>query len=310
MFSRLSVKSIRPLVSFRSLSSGLTSISPVEQSHFNQLASSWWDVNGPQRILHKMNLLRMDFITNTIKSHLVLNDYNNMVNVAEEEIYIPGFDVGLLDDAIADSVLQDQETRRQELLRGMRLKCLDIGCGGGIFSESMARLPYVGSVKGIDLSEEVLAVAKNHAALDPILEKKLSYDLQAVEQIDESLEQYDVVSMFEMLEHVDYPAEVLKSAIRLVKPGGWVFLSTINRDFISWFTTIAMGEYVLKIVPKGTHTHSKYINEKEIEEWFDKNPEFEVKESKGCVYLPAYGWKFTENEHVGNYFMAIKRVTK
>ncbi|KAI0461776.1 hypothetical protein LJB42_004849 [Komagataella kurtzmanii] len=295
--------------------SKLTATSEIEMSHFNQLASTWWDVNGPQRILHKMNLLRMDFINDTIKSHLKLN---KGVTDPEEQIYIPPFNVdNVLPKEIADRINGEQEIRRQQLWQQLKLDALDIGCGGGILSESLARLPVVNRVKGIDLSTEVLEVARQHKKLDPMVREKLTYELKAVEDLDPDTEQYDVVTMFEMLEHVNYPAEVLKAALRHVKPGGWIFISTINRDLISWFTTIFMGEHILKIVPLGTHTYDKYINEKELEKWVedrhensdlgDLRKQFEVAGSKGCVYLPCYGWKFTDNVEVGNYFMALKR---
>lgn len=279
--------------------------SAEELSHFNALASSWWDVNGPQRILHKMNLLRMDFVTSAIRDHL---DLNEGIKNPDEQIYVPPYNVDLLPENIKDTIVGEQEDKRDEILMQNKLKVLDIGCGGGLFSESMARLPYVESVKGIDLSVDVLEAAKVHLNKDPMLKSKLHYKLLSVEELPKK-EKFDVVGVFEMLEHVDYPGKVLSEALSKVKPNGWLFLSTINRDFVSWFTTILMGEHILRIVPVGTHTLSKYINHHEIEDWVEENEgKFKVMSSKGCIYLPAYGWKFTESENVGNYFMAIKRV--
>ncbi|ODQ81877.1 hypothetical protein BABINDRAFT_160107 [Babjeviella inositovora NRRL Y-12698] len=277
-------------------------------SHFNALANTWWDVNGPQRILHKMNLLRMDFINETIKAHLPLNfDATS----PEEEVYIPCYNLDLLPENVRNAILQEQETKRTAMVKTMRLSALDIGCGGGILTESMGRMPWISHVKGIDLSTEVLAVAKSHKELDPMLSEKVSYELKPVEDIPVE-EKYDVVTMFEMLEHVNYPSEVLTQALSRVNPGGWVFISTINRDFVSWFTTIFMGEHVLNVVPVGTHTYDKYINESEIRNWMADTKQgvaqFKVASSKGCVYMPLYGWKFTDSPHVGNYFMAIQRL--
>ncbi|ABN66711.1 3,4-dihydroxy-5-hexaprenylbenzoate methyltransferase [Scheffersomyces stipitis CBS 6054] len=278
-------------------------------AHFNALASSWWDVNGPQRILHKMNLLRMDFIYQTVRNHLRLNPPETAV---EDEIYIPPYGVDLLPDAIKKNIVAEQEQRRDEILENAKLTVLDVGCGGGILSESMARLHFIDSVKGIDLSEDVLQAAKLHRAKDPMfVNGKLSYQLRAIEDLP-TTEKYDIITMFEMLEHVEYPSKVLLAALERVEVGGWVFISTINRDFISWFTTIFMGEHVLGIVPVGTHTLDKYINQTEIREWFESDPQrkeaFSVVDAKGCVYLPAYGWKFTSTPDVGNYFMAIRRM--
>lgn len=286
-----------------------TATSEDELSHFNSLASSWWDVNGPQRILHKMNLLRMDFIYDNIRSHVKLNIEGTPI---EEEIYIPPYNLDLLPTAIKNRILSEQELKRNEILNNSKLSVLDVGCGGGILSESIARLNFIKSVKGIDLSKDVLEAAKLHKSKEPMFNEsdKLSYELKAIEDLDINHE-YDIITMFEMLEHVTYPSRVLIEALLRVKVGGWVFLSTINRDFVSWFTTIFMGEHVLRIVPVGTHTLDKYINQLEIKEWFEKDPErmesFEVVDTKGCVYLPAYGWKFTSNPNIGNYFMAIQR---
>ncbi|CCE81811.1 Piso0_002484 [Millerozyma farinosa CBS 7064] len=283
--------------------------SDEELHHFSSLASSWWDVNGPQRILHKMNLLRMDFIYSNVRKHLVLNS----PGMSEEEgVYIPPYNPDLLPPEIRNQILEEQEAKRDEILLNNKLNVLDVGCGGGILSESLARLNFIESVKGIDLSPDVLKAAELHKTKDPLLNssKKLSYELMGIESVPKS-EEYDIITMFEMLEHVNYPAQILDEALSRVKVGGWVFLSTINRDFISWFTTIFMGEHVLRIVPVGTHSLDKYINSTEIIDWLNKDKDrssrFSVLDVKGCVYLPAYGWKFTDCSDVGNYMMAIRR---
>lgn len=290
-------------------STKFTAASEDEMSHFNALASTWWDVNGPQRILHKMNLLRMDFIHDNVRSHLTLNKPGTS---QDEEIYIPPYNVDLLPRPIKNRILMEQDLKRDEILNNSRLKVLDVGCGGGILSESLGRLSFIESVQGIDLSADVLEAAKLHKAKDPLFtnSKKLNYELKAIEDLPLNVE-YDIITMFEMLEHVTYPSRVLIEALLRVKVGGWVFLSTINRDFVSWFTTIFMGEHVLRIVPVGTHSLDKYINQEEIKKWLEEDTErkecFDVVDAKGCIYLPAYGWKFTSSPNVGNYFMAIQR---
>lgn len=288
----------------RRFSQKATGISPQEKSHFNQLASTWWDVAGPQRILHKMNILRMDFIRNTVKQHLVLNKPSTS---ADDRIYIPPYDLSLLPEPIGRAIQKEQDEKRDEIFSKLKFKALDIGCGGGILTECLARLHQVDSVKGIDLSEDVLAVAKTHKSLDPMIDDKINYQLQNINDL-KSDDVFDIVTLFEVLEHVTYPSEMLMKAMQHVKPGGFIFLSTINRDFISWLTTIFVAEHLIKIVPKGTHTYEKYINQHEIAEWFAKQSQFKVVDAKGCVYLPACGWKFTKGANVGNYFMAIKRV--
>lgn len=175
---------------------------------------------------------------------------------------------------------------------------------GGIFSESMARLDITDKVLGIDMSPDVLEIAKKHRQRDPKLIDKLDYKLAELSGIDKT---YDILTLFEVLEHVSRPADMLKVALNKINPGGWIFLSTINRTAVSYVTTIFMGEQVLKIVPPGTHTFSKYINEYELRNWIAKQPSIEYVKSDGCMYLPMFGWILTEDHRLGNYFMAIKK---
>ncbi|VEU20013.1 DEKNAAC100260 [Brettanomyces naardenensis] len=283
----------------------LTDINPSEKSHFKGLAATWWDETGSQRILHKMNLLRMDFINDTIKSQLKLNQG---VMDPEDRIFIPGWNYhNVLPEAISNDIQKEIDGATRQKLSEVQLKCLDIGCGGGILSESLARLPIVESVKGIDMTPEVIKVANEHKELDPCLEGKLSYEIVSLDRIADD-EKYDMITMMELLEHVDYPATVMKQALSHLNPGGYLFVSTINRDLVSWFTTIFMGEYVLGIVPIGTHTYLKYIKESELKEYLDEfKNDFEVVDSKGCAYFPAVGWFYTGINDMGNYMMAIRR---
>ncbi|CAI5760644.1 unnamed protein product [Candida verbasci] len=295
----------RSLHSSRAVSQKLTSTSQSEMNHFNSLASSWWDINGPQRILHKMNLLRMDFIQDTVRNNLKLN------TTKDEEIYVPGYSLDILPVGIKERIVQDQEFKKDQLLSETKFNVLDVGCGGGILSETISRLPFVNKVTGIDLSVDVLEAAKLHMEKDPILAEKLQYKLSAIEDLPKT-DKFDIITMFEVLEHVDYPSKVLLEGLKRLENGGWLFLSTINRDLISWFTTIFMGEHILKIVPIGTHTLEKYINQIEIKNWLEKEPErksnYKVVDTKGCIYIPAYGWKFTNCPDIGNYFMAIRKM--
>lgn len=278
--------------------SRLTSSSADEIAHFNELAKSWWDVAGPQRILHKMNLLRMDFIQETLRSHVDIPP--------ESGVYVPGYSLELLPTEVASQIVAEQEQYRDTKLHSSAgLSALDIGCGGGILTESLARLSYVRSVKGLDLSAGVIAAAEIHKALDPVVDAKTTY---ALEPLDSDTAQYDVVTMMEMLEHVDYPAEVLLSAMQRVKKGGWLFLSTINRDLISYATTILVAEHMLNIVPVGTHSFDKYINSSELVEWIHQRPGYEVVALKGCIYLPMKGWVLCGDGSTGNYVAAVRRL--
>lgn len=276
-----------------------TSASADEISHFQELAPTWWDVSGPQRILHLMNNARMDFIQQTLK---------NSVKISDPETYIPGFNYrGFLPPYVARNIDHELELAISKSQTEEKISVLDVGCGGGILSEALARLSNVKHVTGIDLTAECIAVAKNHALADPSLKGKLDYEYQALEKVPGI---YDVVTCFEMLEHVDNPGQILRHSWLKLKPNGILFLSTINRDIVSWFTTIFMGEYVLKIVPKGTHHLSKYIKSSEIQEWFQQNEPstHEILQTKGTMYLPLKGWVEHDCSDVGNYFMAIGKL--
>lgn len=252
-----------------------------------------------------MNILRMDFISDNVRSHIKVNAD---AETDDEKLFIPGWNhENILPKEISNQINKELDDATWNMYKEMKLQCLDIGCGGGLLSESLARLPNVEKVTGIDMTPEVIEVANQHKLLDPMLSNKLEYKLTSLDDIPNS-NKYDIVTCMEMLEHVDYPAIVLDKALSHVKPGGYFFLSTINRDLVSWFTTIFMGEHILKIVPLGTHTFSKYIKESEIRAFVNtlKN-EFEIIDSKGCAYLPAVGWFYTPSSNIGNYMMALKR---
>ncbi|PVV08100.1 MAG: bifunctional 3-demethylubiquinol 3-O-methyltransferase/2-polyprenyl-6-hydroxyphenol methylase [gamma proteobacterium symbiont of Ctena orbiculata] len=140
---------------------------------------------------------------------------------------------------------------------------LDVGCGGGILSESMAT--NGAQVTGIDMGEAPLQVARLHL-LESGLE--INYERIPVERLaEEQPEQFDVVTCMEMLEHVPDPASVVNACARLVKPGGTLFFSTINRNPKSYLFAIVGAEYVLKLLPKGTHDYAKFIRPSELQGW-------------------------------------------
>ncbi|MES9945152.1 bifunctional 2-polyprenyl-6-hydroxyphenol methylase/3-demethylubiquinol 3-O-methyltransferase UbiG [Candidatus Thiodiazotropha sp. CDECU1] len=140
---------------------------------------------------------------------------------------------------------------------------LDVGCGGGILSESMAA--NGAQVTGIDMGEAPLQVARLHL-LESGLE--INYERIPVERLaEEQPEQFDVVTCMEMLEHVPDPASVVNACARLVKPGGNLFFSTINRNPKSYLFAIVGAEYVLKLLPKGTHDYAKFIRPSELQGW-------------------------------------------
>ncbi|MDO9635619.1 MAG: bifunctional 2-polyprenyl-6-hydroxyphenol methylase/3-demethylubiquinol 3-O-methyltransferase UbiG, partial [Thiobacillus sp.] len=142
-------------------------------------------------------------------------------------------------------------------------KVLDVGCGGGILAEAMAGAGA--QVSGIDLSEKALKVARLH-----LYESGHSVDYQLVsaeDYADQHAGEFDVVTCMEMLEHVPDPASVVAACSRLVKPGGWVFFSTLNRNAKSYLFAIVGAEYILKLLPRGTHDYRQFIRPSELAAW-------------------------------------------
>lgn len=181
-------------------------------------------------------------------------------------------------------------------------KVLDIGCGGGILAESMARRGAI--VTGIDMGKEPLAVARLHA-----LEQGVELTYQQITAEAHALEaagQYDVVTCMEMLEHVPDPASVLRAIATLVRPGGRVVVSTINRNPKSYLMMIVGAEYLMKMVPKGTHDHKKFITPAELCRMAEAS-ELVVRHMSGVHYRPLLGdFRLGANVDV-NYMVSFNR---
>ena len=193
---------------------------------------------------------------------------------------------------------------------------LDVGCGGGIFAESAARLVNTESVLAIDPSSEVIKVARKHAKHDPLLQQpgRLAYENQSIEDLakpQQESEQFDVLTLFEVLEHIPRPGPFLDACMPFVKPGGWIVLSTIARSWVSWLTTKVVAEDIIGLVPKHTHDWEQYINEEELRRFFHARSGWgEVGEmrTQGVVYVPGFGWKtVTGSENYGNYFLGVRK---
>lgn len=181
-------------------------------------------------------------------------------------------------------------------------RVLDVGCGGGILAESMAARGA--RVTGIDMGKEPLQVARLHALESGI---ELSYRQLTVEALaDELPGSFDVVTCMEMLEHVPDPASVVAACARLVRPGGQLFFSTINRTAKSWLLMIAGAEYLLQMVPKGTHQHDRFIQPAELSRYAERAG-LRLCQMKGVVYNPLTG-TFRLSADVGvNYMLHCQR---
>ncbi|KAK0163291.1 hypothetical protein PV327_006989 [Microctonus hyperodae] len=189
--------------------------------HHSKLSESWWSLSGGVYALHTFNPLRIQFVR------------DGLANVGHKAV---NFSMPL-----------------------QGLKVLDVGCGGGIFSEPLARIGA--NVTGIDPSTKLIEIAKEHAILDKTLSDRLNYLNTSIEEHLITHEgYYDVVVASEILEHVSDQDLFLKSCVDILKPGGSLFVTTINRTFLSFLGLIIAAEYILKVVPLGTHEWNKFIS--------------------------------------------------
>ncbi|KAF8555960.1 ubiquinone biosynthesis O-methyltransferase [Imleria badia] len=219
--------------------SAASSVNADEITHFSRLSSLWWDERGEFALIHRMNPPRVQFIR------------EKLIEITRED---QGEEIG-----------RSMEQRR-DALRG--LDVLDVGCGGGLLSESLARMGA--RTLGIDASESNIGIASAHARADPELASsgQLAYRHTYAEELVKEPKRYDVVCSMEVIEHVDNPAGFLSTCAELVKPGGHLFLSTVARTPLSYLITILAAEHILRWVTVGTHTYSKFINPSELVSFF------------------------------------------
>lgn len=183
-------------------------------------------------------------------------------------------------------------------------KVLDVGCGGGILSEAMAHRGA--DVTGIDLGEAPLGVARLHAQEQGVAVEYRHVSVEAL--AEEQPGHYDVVTCMEMLEHVPDPASVVRACAALVRQGGYVFFSTLNRTPKAYAFAILGAEYVLKLLPRGTHDYAKFIRPSEMASW-NRRSGLEVREQIGLTYNPiTRHYRLTENDVSVNYMMYCRKV--
>ena len=186
-----------------------------------------------------------------------------------------------------------------------RQRVLDVGCGGGILADAMARKGA--DVLGIDLAEKSLKVAQLHALEAGT--SHITYRLVAAEALAaETPDQFDVVTCMEMLEHVPDPASVVQACARLAKPGGWVFFSTINRNPKSFLMAILGAEYVLNLVPRGTHEYARLLRPSELAR-FCRDAGLDMQQSCGLQYNPISGRYRLSTDTSVNYMLATRKST-
>lgn len=248
-------------------------VDPSEVEKFNNLASEWWSNTGAFATLHEINPLRLNWIEENVK-----RGYQN------------------------DNADKDANKAAETGLVGK--KVLDVGCGGGILSESMARRGA--DVTGIDLGTENLKAAALHAEQSG-LNETLRYQHIPVEELAKThARQFDVVTCMEMLEHVPDPSSIVQACFELLAPGGVCVLSTINRNPKSYLFAIVGAEYVLRLLDRGTHDYAKFITPAELDK-MAVNAGFTRQDIIGLHYNPlTKRYWLAQNVDV-NYMIAVQK---
>ena len=253
---------------------GTINVDPSEVKKFNNLASEWWSNTGAFATLHEINPLRLNWIEENIKRGYQKDTRSNDVT-----------------DKTAEQGLADK-------------KVLDVGCGGGILAESMARRGA--DMTGIDLGTENLKAATLHAEQSG-LESTLRYQHIPVEELAKThAGQFDVVTCMEMLEHVPDPSSIVQACYELLAPGGVCVLSTINRNPKSYLFAIVGAEYVLRLLDRGTHDYAKFITPAELDK-MAINTGFVRQDIIGLHYNPlTKRYWLAQNVDV-NYMIAVQK---
>jgi len=247
-----------------SIKTKISTIDSVEIHHFAKDSSQWWDEGGPFAPLHRLNPVRMAYIKDQICKHFDLN------------------------------------AKKQEPFK--KLDILDIGCGGGLVCEPLARLGA--NVTGADADESAIATARQHAQKSGV---EISYIAGDAAQLTE---EFDVVLALEIIEHVsDIPAFISLCKQRL-KPGGLLIFSTLNRTAKSYALGIIVAEYLLRWVPKGTHNWKKFVRPSELAQ-YSRQESLHPDNMTGLIYNPLSGdFALSETDIDVNYLMSFKQQGK
>jgi len=189
---------------------------------------------------------------------------------------------------------------KQLALRGRKI--LDVGCGGGLLSEALAR--EGAEVVALDMAAELIEIAKLHLYESGL---KVDYRLQSVESLAEEFPgQFDAITCMEMLEHVPDPSSILRACEKLLKPGGKMFVSTLNRTPAAFAVAIVGAEYLANLLPKGTHEYQKFIKPSELASWC-RAEGFQVVDISGLAYNPLSGKAWVNNRTDINYLMTVEK---
>jgi 2-polyprenyl-6-hydroxyphenyl methylase/3-demethylubiquinone-9 3-methyltransferase len=242
---------------------GASTVDQEEIARFSRLAGQWWDPRGPMAALHKFNPVRLAYIRDRAAEHF------------------------------------GRDPTRLDSLAGLRI--LDIGCGGGILCEPLARLRA--SMVGADPSDSNIAVARRHAAQSGLT---VDYREAAAEELADAGEMFDVVLAMEVVEHVADVGLFIERAAAMVKPGGLFFVATLNRTAKSFALAIVGAEYILRWLPRGTHQWDKFVTPNELEIAIEQSG-LRITGETGVIYnLFADRWQLGRDMDV-NYMVVAER---
>lgn len=242
---------------------GFSTRNDAEIEQFDRLAAEWWDESGPFKPLHRLNPVRMAYIR----------------------------------DQFTDMPAPRSSKRARHPLSGLRIA--DIGCGGGIVSEPLARMGA--HVTGVDAGAENIAAARRHAEAMGLT---IDYKAMTAEDLAATKAQFDAVTALEIIEHVEEPAFFVAACASLLKPGGRIVLSTLNRTPASFALGIVAAEYVLGWVPRGTHDWRKFVRPSELARMCE-DAGLRIVDITGMVYRPVNGtFSLSKTDVAVNYFLS------
>ena len=240
----------------------MTTINKEEIQKFSNLAEEWWDVNGKFKPLHLFNPIRIEYILDEISKHFKL----------------------------------DKE--KKNLLKNLEIR--DIGCGGGLISEPMARLGA--NLTGIDASKKNIKIASIHSRENNL---RINYLNKSPEQLKEK-EKFDVILNLEVVEHVDNLNLYLDSCYDLLKKNGLMFTATINKTMMSYVKAIVGAEYILRWLPIGTHDWNKFIKPEDLQKML-ADKKFFTNDVRGLEFNPIFNkWKKSDNLSVNYIICSVK----
>ena len=243
--------------------SSLGTVETTEVERFSRHAADWWDPRGPMAALHKFNPVRLGYIRDQAAARF------------------------------------SRDAKKLDCLKGLRI--LDIGCGGGILSEPLARLGA--DMVGVDPAEENIETARVHAEDQGVT---IDYRAGTAEEFAEAGERFDVVLAMEVVEHVADIELFVSTCASMIKPGGLMIAATLNRTLKSFMLAIVGAEYVLRWVPRGTHRWDKFVTPRELETTIE-NIGLRIISERGVIYNPfADRWQLSSDMDV-NYMLVAAR---